>query len=255
MKKYLTLIACLCILFSCSSDNDELIKEVSLTLNFTQNWDGTSFTKSDFAKTEFTNKLGTKLKIERLRYLISRVALMDGKNNVTLFDNYHLVDLSNDESLTFKLPKKVSEGSYTLSFVFGFNNDDNVDGKYPDLNSASWSVMAMHGGGYHFMQMDGKYKDENDNFESKNFNYHAIRAYNSNTKETEDTFFTVNLGSISISNNATVEVKMNIAEWFKNPNDWDLTNLNQELMGDFNAQKLMHENGKSGVFSLGKITQ
>ncbi|CAL2102637.1 Outer membrane autotransporter protein [Tenacibaculum sp. 190130A14a] len=253
MKKYLTLLFSLCVLLSCSSDNDELIKEITVSLKFTQNWDGTSFTKTDLSKTEYTNKLGTKLSIDRLRYLISRVALMDGKGNVTLFDGYKLVDVSEDESLTFKLPKKVSEGSYQLSFVFGFNNEDNKDGEYADLNTTLWDVPAMLGGGYHFMQMDGKYKDAS--FNQANFNYHAIKAYNTATKETEDTFFTVDLGSINISNNATIEVKMNIAEWFKNPNDWDLNVLNTMLMPNFDAQKQMHANGKSGVFSLGTITQ
>jgi hypothetical protein len=69
----------------------------------------------------------------------------------------------------------------------------------------------------------------------------------------EDTSFTVDLGSIEIKENASIEIKMNIAEWFKNPNTWDLNTLNSELMANFEAQKLMNANGKT-VFSLGEIT-
>ena len=47
---------------------------------------------------------------------------------------------------------------------------------------------------------------------------------------------------------------MNIAEWFKNPNTWDLNQLNTVLMPNFEAQKLISANGKS-VFSLGDILQ
>jgi hypothetical protein len=47
---------------------------------------------------------------------------------------------------------------------------------------------------------------------------------------------------------------MNIAEWFKNPNTWDLNELNTVLMPNFEAQKMMSENGRS-VFSLGDINQ
>ncbi|WP_299108462.1 MbnP family protein [uncultured Tenacibaculum sp.] len=253
MKKYLFLCIGLTMLFACSSDSDELIKEVSVTLKFTQNWDGADVTKSDFSKTEFTNKLGTKLTIEQLRYLISRVALVDGKDNVTLFDGYNLVDLSKEESLTFNLPKKVSEGSYKLSFVFGFNNEDNKTNAYQDLNTASWNVPAMLGGGYHFMQLDGKYTSTD--LTKKPYNYHAIKAYNTSTSESEDTFFIVDLGTISLTNNSTIEIKMNIAQWFKNPNDWNLNDLDVSLMMNFDAQKQMHSNGKSGVFSLGTITQ
>ena len=104
------------------------------------------------------------------------------------------------------------------------------------------------------MQVDGKYKDTN-NLEQP-FNYHAIRAVdrsNPNNLVFEDTSFKVDLGTIEVSNDIVIEIKMNIAEWFKNPNTWDLNQLNTVLMPNFNAQKLMSENGKS-VFSLGSIT-
>ena len=255
MKQYLTLFLSI-LLFSCSSDSDELIKEVTVKINFSQNWDATTIEKSDLSNTEFTNKLGTELTIERLRYLISRITLTDGSDKVTVFDGYKLIDVSKTDELTHTLPQKISEGSYKLAVTFGFNNTDNTDGTYQDLNSASWNVPTMLGGGYHFMQMDGKYLNKS-NVQS-NFNYHAIRAVD-NTDPTnlkfEDTFFTIELGTVSIKNDATMEVKMNVAEWFKNPNEWDLNTLNTMLMPNFSAQKLMAENGKTGVFSLGTISQ
>ena len=105
------------------------------------------------------------------------------------------------------------------------------------------------------MQFDGKYKDTN-NLDA-NFNYHAIRAVNRSDPNNlifEDTSFLVDFGSVTITNNATIEIKMNIAEWFKNPNTWDLNQLNTVLMPNFEAQKLISANGKS-VFSLGDILQ
>lgn len=255
MKQYLTIFLSV-LLLSCSSDNDELIKEVSIKINFSQNWDGTAIEKSDLSNTEFTNKLGTKLTIDKLRYLISKITLTDGSSKATVFDGYKLVDLSNSDDLTHTLPQKMSEGSYKLAITFGFDNDDNKDGVYQDLNSASWNVPAMLGGGYHFMQMDGKYLNSS-NVQS-NFNYHAIKAVDNTDPANlkfENTFFTVELGTISITNNATIEIKMNVAEWFKNPNNWDLNILNTMLMPNFDAQKLMAANGKIGVFSLGTISQ
>ena len=69
----------------------------------------------------------------------------------------------------------------------------------------------------------------------------------------QDTSFKVNLGKVTIKNNTVVEIKMNISEWFKNPNTWNLNILNTVLMPNFNAQLLMSENGKS-VFSLGTVS-
>ena len=64
----------------------------------------------------------------------------------------------------------------------------------------------------------------------------------------------MDLGNITLTNDATIEIKMNVAEWFKNPNTWNLNELNTVLMPNFEAQKMMHSNGKS-VFSLGEVLQ
>ena len=256
MKQFLTLFLSIIFFSSCSSDNDEPIKEVTIKFNFTQNWDGTAIEKSDLGTTEYTNKLGTKLTIEKLRYLISRITLTNGAGKITTFDGYKLVDLSDLESLTFSPSQKTSEGTYKLAITFGFNNDDNYDKIYPDL--ANWIVPDMLGGGYHYMQLEGKFLNNKPTPEQQNFTYHVIRAVNKTDPANlkfENTFFTVDLGNISIKNNATIDIKMNVAEWFKNPNDWDLNTLNSMLMPNFEAQKKIFANGKSGVFSLGTISQ
>ncbi len=256
MKQFLALFLSI-FLFSCSSDSDELIKEVTVKFNFTQNWDGTVIEKSDLSSTEYTNKLGTKLTIEKLRYLISKITLTNGAGQATVFDGYKLIDLSDSDNLTFNPTEKISEGTYNLAMTFGFNNEDNYKtGGYTDLNSASWNVPDMLGGGYHYMQLEGKFL--NKDIEQQGFAYHAIRAVDKTDPLNlvfEDTFFTVDLGTVSIKNDATIEIKMNIAGWFKNPNDWNLDELNSMLMPNFEAQKLMSANGKSGVFSLGNISQ
>ena len=251
MKHYLILCLSL-VLFSCSSDNDELIKEVSVKINFTQNWDSATIEKSDLGNTEFTNKLGAKLTIEKLRYLVSKITLTNGANEATVFDGYRLVDLSNEESLTHNSTLKITEGTYNLSMTFGFNEEDNNE-NYLDLNTTLWNVPTMQGGGYHFMQLEGKFLNKDAVLE--NYAYHTIRAYNTTTDKPEDTSFTVNLGTISFKDNATIEIKMNVAGWFKSPNDWDLNELKEMLMGNYDAQKLMSANGKDGVFSLGTISQ
>jgi len=113
----------------------------------------------------------------------------------------------------------------------------------------------MLGGGYHYMQFDGKYLNSNNT--EANFNYHAIRAVdNPGTNPTfpQDTFFTVNLGPISVSNDTNINIAMNIAQWFKTPNTWDLNQLNTVLMPNSSAQIQMFENGQN-VFSLVSVTQ
>ena len=236
--------------FSCSEENEN----VNITLKFTHNWDGVPVNSSDFNNFKFSNANGESISVDRLRYLVSNIAFNNTSTSQTNSNTRFLVDVREEKtSLSlFQIPFSKLK---TLSFVFGLRDSDNQDGIYQDLNSASFNVPEMLGGGYHYMQFDGKYKDTNN--QDSNFNYHAIRAVDRtdpNNLIFEDTSFEVNLGNINITGDATIEIKMNIAEWFKNPNLWDLNQLNTVLMPNFNAQKLISANGKS-VFSLGEITQ
>ena len=238
---------------TCKDDTDCCVnlETVDITLKFTHNWDGTPVTASDFNSFNYVTENGESVSIERLRYVLSNILF---NNNVQSSNLYKLVDLNNnDTEIIIKNIPLININS--LSFTFGFSDADNIDGVYQDLNTASFNVPGMLGGGYHYMQFDGKYKDTN-NIDA-NFNYHAIRAVNRSDPNNlifEDTSFLVDFGSVTITNNATIEIKMNIAEWFKNPNTWDLNQLNTVLMPNFEAQKLISANGKS-VFSLGDILQ
>ena len=246
-KKYCLLILTLLLVTSCNEELDCCVQpeQFTVTLNFTHHWNGLKITPQDFNELKFTNENGELLSIERLRYLVSNISLINGKN-------YHLIDLGENTGTSITIPELTDE-SYALSFRFGFSDEDNTDGTYQDLNSASFNVPGMLGGGYHFMQFDGKYIDNNN--EASGFNYHTIKAVDRTDPDNlkfEDTSFEVNLGTIVVTNNTEIEIKMNLAEWFKNPDTWNLNELNTVLMPNFEAQKMMRANGES-VFSLGIV--
>lgn len=237
---------------SCSDENTNIL-EVNTTFNFTHNWDGTNVSNTQFNNIQFTNANGENLSITKLRYLISKITFIGSEGEELVLDGYNLVDVTNNSNLSFSATNKIPLGIYNVKFTFGFDNDDNYN-NYQDLNSASWSVPAMLGAGYHYMQLEGKFIDNTTT--ETGYAYHAIRAVdNSKTpQEFQDTFFEVDLGEVEITNNATFNIEMNIAEWFKSPNTWDLNILNNMLMPNFNAQVLMSENGQN-VFSLESISQ
>ena len=245
-KQHCLLILILILVTRCSEEKECCVQpQFTITLNFTHHWNGLKITPKDFNELKFTNENGERLSIERLRYLISNISLINGKN-------YHLIDVGENSGTSITIPELTDE-SYALSFRFGFSSEDNTDGTYQDLNSVSFSVPGMLGGGYHFMQFDGKYIDNNN--EASGFNYHTIKAVDRtdpNNLKFEDTSFEVNLGTIEVASNPEIEIKMNLAEWFKNPNTWNLNELNTVLMPNFEAQKMMRANGDS-VFSLGVV--
>lgn len=262
MKKIFALILFSTLCFTaCSDDNDDNLTvktEAKTTFNFTHNWDGTAVASSDFNTIQYTNANGEMLSIEKLRYLISDITFTKANGESIVIEGYKLVDLTNND-LNYIPEMKIPVGAYTnVSFTFGFDTEDNTDGTYTDLNTANWNVpnVPMLGsiGGYHYMQLEGKFM--NSTTPETGYAYHTIRAADGSTNPPtiEETFIDVNLGSITISNNVSFEIKMNIAEWFKSPNTWDLNVWGNTLMPNFAAQKQMNENGQN-VFSLGTVTQ
>ena len=223
-----------------------------LTFKFTQNWDGDNVTGEGFGNYDFTNEKGDLLSLLKLRYLISKIILHKDNGESITFEGYNLVDLSDINTLLFNAEEEVPLGTYSgLTFIYGFDENDNIRNEYLDLNTASWNWPAMLGGGYHFMQMEGNWIDSNGT--PQPYAYHNGTARVSQNVF-EQNFIAVELPGFTITNNAEVEIKMNIAEWYRNPNTWDLSQMSTSLMGNYDAQILMNQNGQN-VFSLGEINQ
>lgn len=255
MKKTILLLFILIAFSTCKNEIDCCVNpNINIQLNFVHNWNGANLNSSDFNDFKFTNENGETISIERLRYLVSNIRLINGNETFT-FSDYNLIDFGEQNGLILNLEQPIFPGSYQLKFTFGFTDSENIDGQYQDLNSLSFNVPGMLGGGYHFMQFDGKFI--NNNNINSGFNYHTIRAVNNtdpNNLIFEDTSFEVDFGTLSFISNTEINIDVNIAEWFRNPNTWNLNELNTVLMPNFEAQKLMSANGKT-VFSLGDVTQ
>jgi hypothetical protein len=260
MRTYPLLLALSITLISCNNDDDATPTPVpvSVDFTFTHNWNGSILENADYDVIQYTNENGEELSVSKLVYLISDITFT---NNTTgeVYDagDYNLINAREGTNINFTPDIMVPEGSYTVSFTFGFDDEDNIDGEYNDLNSADggWNVPPMMGGGYHYMRMEGKFFDNTAT--ETNYQYHTIRANDMSTMPItlQDTSFEVDLGTIVIASNTGIEVKMNIAEWFKNPNTWDLNVLNSGLMPNFDAQIMMSQNGQNGVFTKGTVTQ
>tara|TARA_R100000935_G_scaffold13736_4_gene27484 strand:+ start:51227 stop:52033 length:807 start_codon:yes stop_codon:yes gene_type:complete len=268
MKKIALLVFAATLLFACSNDDDtQAVAEadpVTVDFTFTQNWDGAEITNADYQNTTYINANNTHLELSKLVYLISDVTFTAQDGTVYDAGDYNLIDARNGTNINFTPGIEIPEGDYNVSFTFGFDDEDNDKaGGYPDLNSSdgSWSVPMPLGGGYHYMRMEGTFMNEI--AQTETFQYHTIRANKHTTlppgpgtlEFTQDTSFVVDLGTITVGNTTSIEVQMNVAEWFKNPNTWDLDINNSVMMPNFELQLDMNENGSNSVFSLGTVSQ
>lgn len=236
-----------------SCDDDVATMDESLiTFRFSHNFDGAMVDSSTFNQFNYINAHGDTLSISRLRYLVSNIELTASNGDKYVIDDHQLVDVKAGTGFTMEVDGEIPQGTYTeLSFTFGFDEEDNIDGGYPDLNIATWNWPEMLGGGYHFMQMEGMFKDQG---VDKPYAYHNGTARVS-TGVFEQNFFETDLAGFTLNKAfVEIEIEMDISEWYKNPNTWDLSVLNMMLMPNYDAQKMMQANGAS-VFSLGSVIQ
>ena len=254
MKQIFALILCAAFAFtSCGEDQDDnLVANADVSFKFSHIWDDIALDNNNLTTLTVTNENGEVINITRIRYLVSKLQLVNSNGDTYSFDGYKFTDLEDINTYDFTPENNtIPTGTYTLKFVWGFNEEDNIDGAYLDLNSASWNWPTMLGGGYHFLQFDGTY---NVDTTPSPFNFHNGTARVS-MDVFEQNFAIISLETpITITNTATINVNMNIAEFFKNPNTWDLNVLDTPLMPNYTAQKMMQQNVDS-VFSIESVSQ
>ena len=235
---------------TCSDNDDTVDINSEINFKFNHTWGNTPLDNSSINSTTFTTQNGDVINISRIRYLISRFELTDANGTSYLFDGYKFTDLSDTSTYDFvPTNNSIPNGTYTLKFIWGFNETDNIDGAYADLNVAIWNWPTMLGGGYHFLQFDGVFKANTTAPSPFNFHNGTARV-STNPNVFEQNFAEITFSTpIIISDNSTIEIKMNIAEFFKSPHTWDLNMMNTNLMPNYMAQKMMQDNVMT-VFSI-----
>ncbi len=263
----LLIVPALSIGFTACEDDDDDVQpgnsneqpaKYQATINMTQFVKGAALQMNTMNK-PYTNKVGQAYNVARLQYLISDIQFKKSDGTSFTIEEYHFVDLSDSTTLTFTPSTKVPKGNYSsISFTFGFDETDNIDGHYPDLNLITWnwhggvftSPFGNLGGGYHYMRLEGKYDSLGT---EKGFKTHMGTARNdNNTPHTfENNHFIANLANsaVNVSADFSFDIEMNIEEWYENTYDWDFNVYNAPIMPIYDAQKRLNENGPT-VFTV-----
>jgi len=237
--------------FACSSDDNTTnppdVPTGDLRIHFVHVVDGDTL-KLDEMK--YVNAAGDTFMVQELRYYLSDFGLEgpDGNYNA---GNAHLIDIRRPESHELLLTG-IPEGHYpNLVFTFGLDEDKNHTNALPNTEenrAMEWPI--AWGGGYHYMQLEGRFRHEN---QTLAFLTHTGR-YADATRPAEHHFFDVELlvhANIVADQTLPVDVVMNIAEWYKTPNTISLTEHN-DIMDDYEKQVAIEQNGKEGaLFQVG----
>lgn len=204
----------------------------------------------------YQNAASNHYQMDEVRFFVSDFTLIShsgSRYKVPENAGIHYVDNNLAETQDWLL-SKVGEGKYdSVSFVFGLLPDQNLTGYFvnPPENNMAWPDAL--GGGYHYMQINGKWLSTNDSL--KPFNLHTgigQRWENGEIVEFVQNYFRVTLPlSDCYVEEETVQnigIVMDVNEWFQHPHRFDFEEFGGSIMQNQEAQELLRENGAT-VFS------
>ena len=245
MKKLIGILILATLLFS-ACDKDPEAGAVTVSLQHTVGTEALVLNEMNYE----TNA-GHPFSIARLKYYVSDFTFHNTNGDDYTKEMYHLYEEGREETRDFSF-NDVPGGTYDkITFTFGLDAEKNVDDGLDntvDNQNMIWPIPGDHG--YHYMKYEGRY-DSLATGVIKNFNTHLGATQNNQN------FFVVTLdlpNKINVDNNAwTIDLNMDLLEWYQNPNDYDFVEFGQMIMMNQTAQALLRENGQS-VFSIAAIS-
>ena len=243
---------CTLILASCQKPNNDFSGNINL--NFEIQVDGVDLVPHSLI---YHNAAGNTYQVDEVKFFLSQIEFLSesgDKQLVKLDNNAHYYDSDIPASHLLEI-NEMKLGKYdSISFIFGLLPEQNLTGFFvnPPENNMAWPDAL--GGGYHYMQINGKWLNNNDSLAP--FNLHTGRGqiYSDNQiTNFVDNYFRVALPLndciIRDNQTAVIHLVMNVNAWFKSPNIYDFNVLGGSIMQNQNAQQMLRENG-ANVFSI-----
>jgi hypothetical protein len=201
----------------------------------------------------YVNEAGNEFMITEIQWFLSQIELQDEQGVwIPMEPRIFYIDTNIPESQTYRI-SSIPTGKYkTLRFNFGLDEEDNRTGLFSDPPESHMFWPEPLGGGYHYMKLNGKYLDENE--ELAPLNIHLGIGQNESHTEFYQNYFSVEIPiDFAILENAEnqLNLTMIIDNWFRNPNLYDFNEYGSAIMQNQAAQQALKENGND-VFKIGQ---
>ena len=159
-------------------------------------------------------------------------------------------------------PDKIPAGEYdSITFIFGLSEEKNKSNLFVNPPEAIMGWPQVLGGGYHYMMMNGKWKDTAGSMMPFNFHLGIGQLYHGSTSNVDSIYafvqncFTVHLPGSAFTlgdrDTVTFRLVMNMEEWFEGPHIYDHNFWGGAIMQNQEAMNMAKENGWN-VFSITK---
>ncbi len=198
----------------------------------------------------YVNEAGNHYLVNEVQWLISNVMIQDEQGEWHDIGKAFYIDTDITDSQTIH-KSAIPVGRYvTLQFVFGLNSDDNQSGYFSNPPESEMFWPDELGGGYHYMKLNGKYLNADSLLAP--LAIHLGIGQNDELTSFYDNSFVVSLPidfTVSEGSDNRLNLIMDIENWFRSPNTYDIFHYGSAIMQNQEAQSLLKENGRD-VFSI-----
>jgi hypothetical protein len=247
----------------CKKDDpitDPETKTGNLQLSFNHKVNGNPLTVDTLL---YINTAGNEYMVNEIQYFISDIVLHSSTGNdysISANNGIHYIDTDIPATQVWSIPENIPVGNYTsVSFTFGINQAKNQSGIFVNPPEVDMFWPEFLGGGYHYMKLNGKWKDTNSDIVPFNFHLGIGQIYAGNVIVIDSitgfvqNYFTVQLpaSALSISENTVTKasITMNVDSWFDTPHVWDFDAIGSNIMQNQPAMQMAKENG-ADVFTF-----
>ena len=202
----------------------------------------------------YINEAGNQYMVNEIQFFISDATLNHSEGNIYRIKdskNIHYIDSDLPETHSWHVSDNIPAGTYSsISFIFGINEEKNQSLIFPNPPESFMFWPEHLGGGYHYMKLNGKWLDENQQVRPFNFHLGIGQIYYSFPDSISgfvQNYFQVALpnSSFTLEKNQTREIliTMNIENWFRSPHTYDHGVWGGMIMQNQEAMKMACENG------------
>ena len=256
------LLAAVCLLAACQKK--EWTGEV--TLNFTFSYNGQALDALDGTRlfampASEAVAAGQSVTIEEIRYFISKVYLIEENGtHVALTEadgnGCHYIDCAMPATRKWTV-QDVACGHYVgIGFTYGLDEADNVSHRFANPPESLMFWPEALGGGYHYMQINGKWLSSAD-APHEPYGLHTgigqtwadglPTAFHQNYVRLE--FPDTTSLFLTMEQSVSLSIDMDVMQWRTDPHPWDFAVEGTAIMQNQEAQQILKENVRN-VFSI-----
>lgn len=278
IKYAIMLLALGLILFSCEEQKEQTA--AMLEIRFGHFIDGQAL---DLNNMMYQNAAGNSYEVTEIQWFISELKLhgKDGTiHEIIPTGEAHYIDTNLPNTLSFISPSSFKPGEYAaISFILGLKGETNKPMRFTDPPESNMMWPYQLGGpegGYHYMKLNGFWRDQQEL--RRPFNFHlgvgqiyseenvsegridehiatcgktSYRISNVIERYVQNWFEVKNEASFSLKSETNViKINMNVENWFQSPHIYDHNVFGGDIMTNQTAMGIAAENGKTNVFEI-----